>query len=266
MTNAVAKKQNTAVSTESAFDAFAGEGYGEVSASDFIIPRIGVLGDLSPQTKKNKAEYIEGAEVGDLVDIALGEILAKGLGQETFDFLPVCRVKEALRWRPRTSGGGLVGRDKVVGDFDAFAREQGANPNDKREYFFDDGDELIETHQYYGINLSSDMRWSFIPMKKSNLKIARKWFTKATSIKLPSGNQAPFFYKTYKIGSFLDSGNGNEWPNWTVSDGPLLQDYSDDWEEILQAATRLKEAIDEGDASGDVNGFEGEETPDDGKF
>lgn len=247
MTKEVAKKQNTEVAVTD-FDSFSGKGFGHQDSTDFLIPRIAVLNDLSPQLKKNKAEYVEGAESGDIVDVAMGEMLAKQ--GNSFSFLPVVRVKEVIEWLPKRQG--MASRNVLNETMDSYAGQLGVERNSKFEYFLDNGNELIETHQYYGLNLNADCRWSFIPMKKSNLKIARKWFTKATAIKLPNGNQAPLFYKTYEIGSFLDSGNENEFYNWKVSDGPLLQEYSDDWQLIFNEAVKLLNAVEGGTAIGDV--------------
>lgn len=248
--NAIVKKDKQELAVGTAFDDYSGEGYGHQDSTDFLIPRAAVLGDLSPQLKKNKAEYIEGTEVGDIVDVAMEEILAKQ--GASFNFLPVARVKEVILWKPRNSGGGIVDRQPLNETMDSFTGKLGIQVNDKFEYKDADGNEWIETHQYYGLNLDADCRWMFIPMKKSNLKIAKKWFTKATSIKMPNGGQAPLFYKTYKIGSFLDSGGGNEWFNWSVGDGPLLQDYSPDWQDIFTSATGLLKAVSSGQAVGDV--------------
>ena len=269
--NAVAVKNETLPADTSLFDDFAGEGFGKTTASDFVIPRIGIIGDLSPQLKKNKAEYIEGVQVGDLVDIAMGEILARGFDDETFTFLPVVRVKEAIEWKPRTAGGGIVSRHILDGeDFAAYASSKGASLNDKNEWKLPNGNEIIETHQYYGINLKSG-RPSFIPMKKSNLKIARKWFTQMRDLKLPSGKGAPMFYRTYEIGSFLDSGNGNDWPNFTVTGGKLLTEV-DGWQDIALAASELLKIIQEGNYRADIENEaadvenEAAESDDDGRF
>lgn len=259
--NAITKANKTELATATAFDDFAGAGFGHQDASDFLIPRYAVLGDLSPQIKKNKAEYIEGAEVGDIVDVAMGEILAKQ-GQTT-NFLPVLRVKEAIEWKPRSAGGGIVNRVILNESMDDYAGRLGVTRNDKFEYINKSGNEIIETWQYYGLNLDRDNRWSFIPMKKSNLKVARKWNTRANAIKLPNGAQAPLFYKTYKLGTFLDSGNQNEWYNWEIKDGPLLQDYAPNWQEIFQSAVNLKKAVESGQAKGDVRGVDEENASDD---
>ena len=244
--NEVAIKNESPGLVDIDFDAFAGnDSYGHTSQSDFVIPRVAVLGDLSPQLKKNRAEYVEGSEVGDIVDVAMGKILAKGFSGETFQFLPVARVKEAITWKPRTAGGGIVNRHLLNEEMAVYASRQGAVQNEKFEWKLSNGNEIIETIQFYGINLDDQIP-CFMPMKKSNMKVARKWLTKMMATKLPNGKTAPMFYRTWNIGSFLDSGNGNEWPNYTVTEGPLLLDLPN-YKEVFQAATSLLEIIKAGD-------------------
>lgn len=213
----------------SLLEQFSGAGYGDVTASDFNIPRIGIIGDLSPQLKKNHAAYIEGAEAGHIVDVGMAELFKDG-----FDFLPVSRVKEWIRWRPRKTGEGIAERY----DYD-FIKENNLERNDRNEYIVQDGsgDEVIETWQFYGLNLTAGGRRSFLPMKKSNLKIGRRWFSQMREEKLPSGNIAPLFFRTWKMGSFLDTGNENQWWNWTVAKGDLVLD-------LPNKDAILKDAID----------------------
>ena len=183
----------------------------------------------------------------------MGEILAKQ--GESFTYLPVVRVVELIEWKPRSAGGGIVSRSVMTESMENVASRMGIVPNDKFEFINKAGNELIETHQIYGINLAADGRWSFLPMKKSNLKIARKWFMKATSIKLSNGNPAPLFFKTWNFGSFLDSGNNNEWFNWQIKDGEFIQDRPD-FQKLFDASVKLLEAVKSGQAVGDVRGDE----------
>lgn len=208
----VTKTGGTELATNDALsilDQFAGAGFGDVSASDFNIPRIGIIGDLSPQIKKNDAAYIEGAEAGNIVDVGMAQIFADGI-----EFLPVARVKEWIQWAPRKTGQGIMNRY----DYD-YIKENNLERNERNEYLEKDGSEVIETWQFYGLNLTAGGRRSFLPMKKSNLKIARRWFGQMNELLLPNGNKAPLFYHTWKLGSFADSGNGNTWWNWTVGKG-----------------------------------------------
>ncbi|RLA00260.1 MAG: hypothetical protein DRQ47_09735 [Gammaproteobacteria bacterium] len=75
-----------------------------VTVDDVTIPRIGVLQDLSPQIKKQKPEYIEGAEAGQFFNNVTDELY----GAE-FIIVPVMFRKEYVIWKDRDSGGGFRG-------------------------------------------------------------------------------------------------------------------------------------------------------------
>lgn len=252
--NAVAevKKTNAIVGADD-FAGLAGEGFGDTSASDFVIPRLGLLGELSPQLKKSNAKHLETSEVGDIVDAALGEILAKGYSGETVHLLPVKRVKEILEWKPRTAGGGLVSREPLVGNFEDVAKRRGAKVNDKYEYKLDNSNELIETWQLYCLDLTRDAMPVFVPFKKSNIKVIKPWFTKRANTKFPgSQNSLPLLFRTIHLGSFEDSGNGNTWSNWTITDGPSLPEMGD-YSDIKAAAESFLEILKSGDFVADLN-------------
>lgn len=253
-TNEVANVKSNAIANLDDFASLAGEGFGETSASDFVIPRIGLLGELSPQLKKSNAKYLEGAEVGDLVDGALGEILAKGYNKETIHLLPVKRVKEVLEWKPRTAGGGLVSREPLVGSFEDHAKKRGAKQDkEKYEFRLPNNNELIETWQLYALDLTRDAMPVFVPFKKSNIKVIKPWFTKRANTKFPgTQNSLPLLFRTIYLGSFEDSGNSNTWANFTISDGPSLPELGD-YSDLKAAAEGFLEILKSGNYTADID-------------
>lgn len=264
MKNAVAVKEDDKLPVEFDFGEFGGEdGFGDTNSSDFVIPRIGLIGDLSPQIKKGNAKYIHGAEVGDIIDAALGEVLAKGYEGESVLFLPVKRIKEVITWKPRGQGGGIVNREPLVVRMDEYATKHGAVLNDKNEWRLPNGNEMIETWQLYGLDLSRQGMPCFIPFKKSNLKVIKPWFTKRKNTKNPkSGQTLPLLFRTILLGSFKDSGNGNEWSNWTIAEGVSLPEI-DGWRDIKTGAEGFLEILDSGAYTADVD--ESGEVNDDGE-
>lgn len=252
MSKVIAEKKEFSLVDPSAFDDYAEAGLGKLTRSDVVIPRIAVLSSLSPQLKKNKAEYIEGSEEGDIVDVAMNRILAKGLNDEAFLFLPVVRVKECIVWKPRSSGGGIVSRE-VIDDMEHYAAKIGATRNVKGAFLLPDGTEAIETIQFYGLVLSGDYPSpAFIPMKKSSMKVARKWTTKLSNTLLPSGKRAPLFYRSWNIGAFLDSNADGEWGNFRVTEGPLLNELPNA-SDVFTAATELLKVIQSGEFKADLD-------------
>ena len=58
----------------SMFESDAHKGMEQMGADDLALPFIRILGDLSPQVKKSKAEYVEGAEPGMLFNTVSKEL------------------------------------------------------------------------------------------------------------------------------------------------------------------------------------------------
>ena len=251
MSKAVAKAESTALANAEAFEAYAGVGT-DFGANDVTIPRIGVLNALSDELKKNHAKYIDGAEPGDLVDSGLREILAKQ--GEKFMFVPVARVREVIVWKPRQRGGGIVSRDPLVGTMEDWTAAHGFKLSvEKYEFKDEEGNEAIETWSYYGLVVNgNDVYPAFLPMKKSNIKVAKSWNTRIAKIKLPSGKVAPMFYSSWLIGSFLDSANSNTWHNFSIEKGPNVMDL-DNNQEVFDASVGLLTIINEGSFKADLD-------------
>lgn len=229
-------------------------GFGEVNSSDFVIPRIALIGDLSPQKRKNDAKYINGVETGDIVDAGLGVLLAKGYqsnDKKPIHVVPVRRIREAIEWRPRNSGGGIINRE-ILGskDFKDIASSRGAHYDEMiKAWKLPNGNTLIDTWQLYVIDIERGMP-CFIPMKNSNIKMIKPWFTARRQFKFPRGHKAagqivPLYAKTLYLSSFEDTDGTNAWPNWTLSDGVptmSLESGSD----LIAAAKELNAILSEG--------------------
>lgn len=266
MAKEVALNQETAIANFGDFD-FGDGGFGDITATDIVISRIGVIGDLSPQKKKGNARFIEGVEVGDLVDISNSRIVARGFNSEkpeTYRLLPFARVKEVIEWKPRTQGGGIVSREVLSETMESYAKKRGAKQDEKFAWILPNGNEIIETWQMYCIDIDRAVP-VFVPFKKSNLKTIKPWFTERANMKFPKGHKnegkrLPLAFRTFELGSFLDAGNGNEWPNFTVTDGPLTTELKDvDVSELIALAAELNKQLQEGNVKLDETGMEDEQ-------
>jgi len=249
-TPAKVDKASTALATPTSndfFSEFAGAGLENVTSSDLLIPRLSIIQALSPQLQRKKAEYIEGCEIGDIVDVGTGDLFKDGIL-----FLPVYYRKEWLEWAPRSSGGGLVQihsdpaiMDKTVRD----ERKQPVLPN---------GNLISETAQFFGLNLTADRRKCFLPMSSTQLKKARKWITLATSEKLrrSDGSEyvAPLFYRAYNLSTAEESNNQGSWAAWSIARGPSLPelDIGVNWANIGQEAVEFRDSLIKGQVRGDV--------------
>lgn len=220
MANELKVKENAELAI---FADFEDDGFGDIGSTDLVIPRLTVLGDLSPQVKKGNAKYIAGAEIGDIVDAALGVVVAKGYihpqnERTTVELIPISRHKEAIVWRPRTSGGGIESREPLTVPFEKYAEKIGAKQTDPKKYEFKtaEGNEVVEHWTFYFIDVER-MLPVFMSFKKSSIKMIKPWFNLRMNRKMSNGKRVPLMATTVEVGSFLDSGNGNEWANYTIA-------------------------------------------------
>ena len=66
MNKEVTKKTNSDVALAGMFEADKAGGMDQMGMEDFAMPFLRVLGQLSPETNKRDAKYVEGAEPGML--------------------------------------------------------------------------------------------------------------------------------------------------------------------------------------------------------
>jgi hypothetical protein len=234
---------------DSFFGAHAGDGLENVTASDMLVPRLTILQGLSPQVKRGKAEYIEGAQEGDICDVGTGELFKGGVL-----FLPVYYRKDYLEWAPRSSGGGLVNIHSDPSILDECTR------NEKKQPILPNGNLIAETAQFFGFNLSTpDRRRCFIPMASTQLKKARKWITLATSEKLKRSDGSeytpPLFFRTYDLTTANEENAQGSWSGWVINRGPALPELAIgvNWQQLGQDALSFREVLASGDMKGDVS-------------
>jgi len=247
----IAAPQQTLPSTDLDFEGFAGAGMENVSASDLLVPRLAILQALSPQLSKKKAEFIEGAEIGDIADLGTGELFKDGIL-----FLPVHYRKDYLEWAPRSTGKGLVNVHHDPAILDRCTRDEKNRP------ITAEGNLIAETAQFFGLNLSADRRKCFLPMTSSQLKKARKWMTLATGEKLKRGDGsefvAPLFYRSYHLTTAEESNGDGEWAGWSVARGAALPELEIgvDWRVIKQEAIEFRESLLRGELRADTSGMD----------
>lgn len=208
--NEVAKKEETGLVLDERPDWMknGSRGSEEVSSNDISLPRLQIIQDLSPQHKKTKPEYIEGAEVGDFFNTASNELYKTDL-----NIIPVYFRTEYVIWKDQNKGGGFFGAfptEKEAAQELAKVLEQN---NEKQEDF-----EIVDTSVHYVILLKPGstasnpiMEQAVISMSKSQQKVSRNF---NTMIKMAGGDR---FSRVYNLSTVEDSNKaGQEYINWKV--------------------------------------------------
>jgi hypothetical protein len=206
-----------------------------VESQDVQIPRISVLQDLSPQIKKDKPEFIPGAEVATIFNVLTGELYPEGL-----EFVPVYFEKDHLVWKTRKAGGGLIRR--------CDSAEEAAELAATNEVY-----EYIESPNHVCILLKDGMPDCevSIPMAVGKAKVSRKL---NSLVRLNGGDR---FSRVYKLSVVPDEGQGGEYYNFAVDN----VGWAD--EAAFGAAEKLYESITGGKAR--RTDYSDEKTTDDEK-
>lgn len=201
-----------------------------VTTQDLQLPRIDVLQALSPQTKKSKDEYIDGAEEGMLFNTLTGELF------ESVSFTPVSFVKRYLVWvdRAKDSAGGLRG----VFDTEAEAIRFVESSDDESKL------EVVDTAEH--LVLLDDGTEIILSMSKSKMKVSRKF---NSLVRLNGGDR---FARRYKLSSVLDEGPKGEYYNFSVvNDGFPSED-------VYRKAEQLYTSIAMGETTQAVGNYDTE--------
>jgi hypothetical protein len=237
MANAVATKKETAISTDIMDDIleFAGEG-ATFDSSEMQIPFIRILQAMSPQLKKREAEYIEGAEQGDMFNTVTGD---KFKGEDGMIVLPCYQTVKYLEFVPRDLGGGFQGEisptDPVL---------QKTTRNGSKE-ILPNGHELVKSDQHFCLVIDADgiTQPVVIDMKSTQLKVSRRWKTKIAmqKVKHPKTGAMvlpPLFATQWKFTTVEESNDQGSWFNYAIEKIGLVNDR-----DLLQEALTFRNSV-----------------------
>lgn len=194
-----------------------------VTTNDLSLPRLSIIQDLSPQRKKDKAEYIEGASEGMIFNTATGELYEKG----QVIVVPAFFRAEYTVWKDRDQGGGFGG----AFDTEAEAEEYISKQDNPAAY------DVVYTHQHFCVMVlpghtkeNPKLQDVVISMSKSQLKPSRKW---NTTIQQAGGDR---FCRGYKLSVVSDRSEKGEFYNWSVTPlGFVPKEVYDRGEQVYEA-------------------------------
>lgn len=252
MAKEVAVKEEAKLpSTGFSMDRFAGKATGleKVTSNDLLIPRLTIIQTNSPQVTPGKPEYDEKYKPGMIFDTGLGEIITKPMV-----FLPVSFDKVWIEWAPRDSNKGIQNiydNDSIMQQTKEDSMGRDVLPN---------GNYVVETAQIYGLNVSANLRPSYIAMTSTQLKKSRRWLTLATSEEAIDGAgnafTPPFYFRSYELGTVPESNAKGSWIGWTLERSKSLMEISESEPEFAERmfvkAEKFKKSIDAGEAKADT--------------
>ena len=206
----------------------------EVTIQDVTIPRLSIIQDLSPQRKKNNAEYIEGAEEGMMFNTVTNQLFA-----EPVLFVPVYFRLEWLVWKHRDAGGGLQGVFSSQDEAVAFVSGHplAGQTTDRGESVV----EVQDTAQHFGLLLDPNSPAEdphateiVVSMSRSQLKPSRQL---NSQVRIAGGDRWERYYRLSPVQ--VDGAKGDYW-NWKVEQLGFVS------ENVYKQAEALYEAVKSG--------------------
>lgn len=196
-----------------------GKGFEEASRDAFAIPFIRILQDLSPQTKKKMAGYIEGAKPGQFFNTVSQELT------DTLRVIPCHYSQSFIEWTPRDEkeGQGLVAVHAPGSSVIATAsRVKGKNtlPN---------GNILMDTRSHFVLIVKDDgsTEGALIPLSSTGIKVSRRWMSQMRAAVIEVDGrliEPPMFAWSYLLTSEEEANEQGSWHQWVVSDRQRVLD------------------------------------------
>lgn len=251
----MATKKDVAVQEENMLAMFGGErpeyvtdtgrGSEGISTDDLSLPRLSIIQDLSPQRKKGKDEYIEGAEEGMVFNTASNQLFTRPI-----IVVPCYFRAEYVAWKDRDAGGGFGAAFDTEEEAERWISEQ-----DQPDMW-----DVSYTHQHFCIMVHPHhtpekpaLEDVVISMSRSQLKPSRKW---NTNIQQSGGDR---FSRAYRLSVVSDRSEKGEFYNWKTEQIGFCP------KDIFERAEQVYEAVKSGqrDVSRKTEGVAEREDPND---
>lgn len=189
-------------------EAQAGAGMETVGVKDMAIPFLKILQALSPECKKSKPEYIEGAEEGKICNTVTGELY------DSVQIVPCFYQFVINEWKP--DRGGYVGTHLESSPALAKARR-----NAKGSLVSEDGNDLVDTANWYVLIRTHDGNWTWgvLAFTSTQLKKSRNLMSRLQSIKMNGKNglfTPPIYAHILDLSTVPESNDQGDWSGWKI--------------------------------------------------
>ena len=238
--NQIAQRKTTNVvasELDKMLEADAGVGLENITTDDMQIPFIRIIQALSPQLQQDDPLYIKGAEQGDIFNTVSQEVYK---ADEGVVVVPAFFEKKFLEFQLRSSGGGFV-RELSPDDKDITMTNREGTIE-----MLPNGNELVRTHQHLVIAQSADgtIAPSVLDMKKTQLKVSRRWNTLKNSARLPSGALMPIYGTAWQLTTVLEANDQGKWFNYKLD---RINDVTPEIEKMMLEARNMYQGVSKGE-------------------
>ena len=229
-------------------------GMEDVTSADVTLPRYVILQGLSPQINPRKDEYVEGAQMGMILNTATGKV------HKSIELVFAAYQRRNIEWTPRDKPCPIPGFPQVTGG--GLYRDYGTDDSileecklweDNNSLWTPRGNELVVTGTWYVIDPAT-LSVGYIAMGKTQLTSSKKLLggIRDEKIMTSKGLQpAVLFYRSWEMGTVIRKNGENEWFVWNHKPGPKLAEMSHG-RELLQVVREIVDTIKAGEMTIDV--------------
>ena len=260
----MAKEVATKGSTELAsydYGTDGGAGFENQTSSDYSIPFITVLQQMSPQVKDPEDGGVEGARPGMIMNTVTGELFP---GKDGMEFIPALTQHVFVEWVPKDAGGGFVAIHQI--DSDVVARAKAAS-KEFGKLKLANGNELVETFYVYGVTAfdGEPQEMAVVAFTSTKIKVYKKFSTKINmfTLKAPNGTKQkpPLYAHALKITTAKEKNTKGDFFNFSIApaNGDIVSSLLSPSDPRFQAAKDCYDMVKGGTAraSYETQGSEG---------
>lgn len=190
------------------------KGFEDIDSSTMAIPFLKIAQSLSPEMKSNKAEHIQGLELGDIFNNVTQEIYAKE--GESIGIIIGQFEHMYIEWLPKRQG--FVGyhtpehAEKIATDLTFGKWKIKENLLQENYVYYI----LIEGHEHEGVLIMS--------LASTQIKKAKALNKRLTSYKMKNGKKALPYYLRWSLKTIEEHKDDNDWFGVSVNLIGVIED------------------------------------------
>ena len=254
--NPLAVIESTSISQTMTDDDFFGldTGMEDITSADVTLPRYVILQGLSPQINPRKDEYVEGAQMGMILNTATGKV------HKSIELIFASYQRRNIEWTPRDKPCPIPGMPQVTGG--GLYKDYGTDDSileecklweENNSLWTPRGNELVVTGTWYVIDPAT-LSVGFIAMGKTQFTASKKLLGGIRDEKIMTSRgimPAPLFYRAWEMGTVIRKNGENEWFVWNHKPSTKISDMSHG-RAIIAEVKEIVRTIREGEMTIDV--------------
>lgn len=208
----------------------AGEGFDNVKADDLSIPFLTIVQAACKYVKKSSPDLVPEAKIGQVINSATKALY--DTEKEPITVIPVGFNQAWVEYIPKTGdnkGGFVASYPDNSPELAQVLASSTPHPTRKMMKRLPNGHDLVETNYHSVILLADDSAMkAVISMSSSSMRVSKEWLTFMTTQKGVRKDKTkfnlPMFAYTYKLSTFLETKNDNEYFNWKWEKGDMVSE------------------------------------------